>query len=277
MKRVCFWVFFFFAITAKGQELYVFTEPASNMPAHSISARIRSEFMGPQAWHTRAMQRVMPDLMFGVSKKWMVHVGASFGNMHTNNFSWESVSTYIKYRFFSNDDIHQHFRMAAFAEAAYSRSPFHQDEVNLGGDKSGVQAGIIATQLWNKFALSGTVGHTQILDKSRNSKTVIYVPSRIYQAMSYSLSGGYLLLPKEYTDYKQTNLNLYLEFLAQQSLDRSAYFIDMAPALQLIFNSNTKLNVGYRFELSGTMQRMAKNLWLVSVERTFLNVLRKRQ
>ena len=84
-------------------------------------------------------------------------------------------------------------------------------------------------------------------------------------------------MPKEYTDYKQTNLNLYLEFLAQQSLDRSAYFIDMAPALQLIFNSNTKLNVGYRFELSGTMQRMAKNLWLVSVERTFLNVLRKRQ
>jgi len=197
--------------------------------------------------------------------------------LHTNNFGWESVSTYIKYRFLSNDEIHQHFRMATFAEAAYSRSPFHQDEVNLGGDKSGVQVGIIATQLWNRFALSGTIGHTQILDKSRNSKNIIYVPSRIYQAMNYSLSGGYLLLPKEYTDYKQTNLNIYLEFLAQQSLDRKAYYVDMAPALQLIFNSNTKLNLGYRFQMSGTMQRMSKTRWLVGLERTFLNALAKKK
>jgi hypothetical protein len=276
MKQICFLVCFFFAAIAKGQELYVFTEPASNMPARSISLRLRGEFMGPQPWHNRPMQRLMPEVMFGLNKKWMLHVGTTFGNMHTNNFGWESVYTYIKYRFFSNDEIHQHFRMALFTEGAYSRSPFHQDEVSLGGDKSGVQAGIIATQLWNKLAISGTISHTQILDKSRNSKNVIYVPSRIYQAMSYSLSAGYLLLPKEYTDYKQTNLNLYTEFLAQQSLDRKAYYIDMAPAVQLIFNSNTKLNIGYRFELSGTMQRMAKNSWLVSIERTFLNALKKK-
>jgi hypothetical protein len=161
--------------------------------------------------------------------------------------------------------------MTAFAEAAYSRSPFHQDEVNVGGDKSGVQLGIIATQLWHKFALSATIIHTQLLDKSRNSKNVIYIPSRIYEAMSYSLSGGYLLLPFQYTDYKQTNLNLYTELLAQQSLDRKAYYVDLAPALQLIFNSNTKLNFGYRFQLDGTMQRMAKTGWLISIERTFLN------
>ena len=246
------------------------------MPAKSISVRVKGEFMGPQLWHNSSMQRIMPEVMFGLNKKWMLHVGTSFGNMHTNNFTWESVFTYIKYRFLSKDEIHQHFRMAAFAEAAYTRSPFHQDEVSLGGDKSGIQFGVIATQLWNRFALSGIIGHTQILDKSRNSKNVIYVPSRIYQAMNYSLSAGYLLLPKEYTDYKQTNLNLYTEFLAQQSLDRKAYYVDMAPALQLIFNSNTKLNVGYRFQLGGTMQRMAKTSWLISLERTFLNALKKK-
>ena len=267
---------FFFAITAKGQELYVFSEPASNMPARSVSVRIRGEYMKAQPWHTRSMQRIMPELMFGVNKKLMLHVNASFGNMHTNSFTWESVGTYLKYRFYSRDEIHQHFRMAAFAEAAYSRSPFHQDDVNIGGDKSGVQAGLIATQLWNKFALSGTVGHTQIFHSSRHSKNVIYVPSRIYQAMSYSLSGGYLLFPRQYSDYKQTNLNLYLEFLAQQSLDRSAYFIDIAPAIQLIFNSNTKLNIGYRSQLSGTMYRMANSSWLISIERTFLNALKKK-
>jgi hypothetical protein len=277
MKQIWVLIVFFFANNAKGQELYVFTEPASNMPAHSISLRLKGEYMRPQVWHNQPMHRLMPEIMFGLNKKWMLHTGFTLGDMHTNNFAWESVYTYIKYRFLSKDEIHEHFRMAAFAEGAYSRSPFHQDEVSLGGDKSGIQVGIIATQLWHKLAVSGSIAHTQILDKSRNSKNVIYVPSRIYQAMNYSLSAGYLLLPKEYTDYKQTNLNIYTEFLAQQSLDRKAHYVDVAPALQVIFNSNTKLNVGYRFQLGGTMQRMAKTSWLVSVERTFLNVLAKKK
>ena len=253
----------------------MFTEPASNMPAKSVSAKLTGEFMQPQPWHDQAMQRIMPEIMFGISKKWMLHAGTTFGNLHTDNLGWESIFLYNKYRFLSNDDIHKHFRMAAFVEASYTRSPFHQDEVSLEGDRSGIQLGIIATQLWNKLAVSATIDHVQVLDKSRNSKDVIYVPSRIYQVMDYSLSAGYLLLPREYTDYKQTNLNIYTEFLAQQSLDRKAYYIDMAPALQLIFNSNTKLNVGYRFQLSGTMQRMATDRWLISIERTFLNALKK--
>ena len=262
-------------MNVKGQELYVFTEPASNMPAKSISTKLTGEFMPPQPWHEQNMQRIMPEIMFGVSKKWMLHVGTTFGNMHTANFGWESIFLYNKYRFLSRDDVHKHFRMAAFVEAAYTRSPFHQDEVNLEGDRSGVQVGIIATQLWNKLALSATIDNSQVLDESRNNDAVIYVPSRIYQVMDYSLSAGYLLFPREYTDYKQTNLNLYTEFLAQQSLDRKAYYVDMAPALQLIFNSNTKLNIGYRFQLSGTMERMAKTSWLISIERTFLNALKK--
>jgi len=276
MKIFCFIISCLFAFIAKGQELYVFTEPASNIPARSISAKLSGMFMAPQAWNDRPMQRYMPEVMFGVSKKWMLHVGTTFGDMHTSNFSWESVFLYNKYRFFSKDGIHRHFRMAAFAEAAYSRAPFHNDEVSLQGDKSGIQFGVIATQLWNKLAVSATVSHTQLLDKSRNSKNTIYIPSRIYQAMNYSLSAGYLLFPKEYTDYKQTNLNLYAEVLAQQSLDRKAYYVDLAPALQIIFNSNTKLNLGYRFELDGTMQRMAKSSWLISLERTFLGAIKGR-
>jgi hypothetical protein len=95
--------------------------------------------------------------------------------------------------------------------------------------------------------------------------------------MNYSLSAGYLVFPREYTDYKQLNLNLYAELLAQQSIDRKAHYVDLAPAVQLIFNSNTKLNLGYRFQLGGTMQRMAEsNNWLISLERTFLNALKKK-
>ena len=106
---------------------------------------------------------------------------------------------------------------------------------------------------------------------------MIYVPERNYSGMNYSLSAGYLLFPKEYTDYKQTNLNIYTEFLAAQTLDRQTWYIDAAPAIQLIFNSNSKLNVGYRFQLSGDMERMSKTQWLISFERTFLNALGKKR
>ena len=214
------------------------------MPAHSLSAKLSANYIGKlQGNLNRFMQRYTPELMFGINKKWMMHVGGTFADMHTTNFRWESVYLYGKYRFISNDELHSHFRMAAFADASYSRSPYHYDEISLQGDKSGVQLGIIATQLWNRLAVSATVSHIQVLDKSRNNK-VLYIPSRIYQVMNYSLSAGYLVLPFEYTDYKQTNLNIYTEVLAQQSLDRKAYYVDLAPAVQLIFNSNAKLEPG---------------------------------
>jgi len=247
------------------------------MPAHSLSAKLSANYIGKlQGSQNRFMQRYTPELMFGFSKKWMVHIGGTFADMHTTNFRWESVYIYGKYRFISNDELHSHFRMAAFADAAYSRSPYHYDEVSLQGDKSGVQLGIIATQLWNKLAVSATVSHIQALDESRNDK-VQYIPSRIYQVMNYSLSAGYLLLPFEYTDYKQTNLNLYGEILAQQSLDRKVHYIDLAPSIQLIFNSNAKLNMGYRFQLNGDIQRMTESSWLISFERTFLGALKKKK
>jgi hypothetical protein len=277
MKKIIFFVMLCCAYTAKGQELYVYSEPASNMPTGSLSAKFSASYVGrqPQSGN-RFMQRYTPELMVGINKNWMVHVGTTFADMHTQNFRWESVYMYAKYRFLSKDELHSHFRMAVFADAAYSRSPFHYDEISLQGDKSGVQLGVIATQLWNKFALSATASHLQALDESRNDK-VEYIPSRIYKAMNYSLSGGYLLLPFQYTDYKQTNLNLYTEFLAQQSLDRKAWYVDMAPAIQLIFNSNAKLNLGYRFQLKGDMQRMTSNSWLISFERTFLNALPRKK
>jgi hypothetical protein len=241
------------------------------MPAKSISVKLSANLMGPQPWHNRFMQRYTPELMFGISKKIMIHTAVTFADMHTTNFRWESVYLYGKYRFLSKDDVHKHFRMAVFGDAAYSRSPFHNDEISLAGDKSGVQAGLIATQLINKLAISATLSHIQVLDKSRNDK-VIYVPSRNYQSINYSLSAGYLLIPREYTDYNQLNINFYTELLGQQTLDRKTYFIDLAPAFQFIFNSNFKLNIGYRFQLNGNSERMSDKSWLISVERTFLNV-----
>lgn len=276
MKKYC--TFFILALSLSrlnAQELYVYTEPASNMPAHSISAKLTGHFVTSDNIYGRFSQRYMPEIMFGLSKKWMVHLYGTAANMHTDNFKIESGGLYVKYRFLSHDDVHRHFRMAIFGDVSKTNAPFHYDEISLMGDKGGVDAGLIATQLLDRLAFSATVGHVQALHKSRTDK-VLYIPGRSYQAMNYSLSAGYLLLPRNYTGFKQTNVNLYTEFLAQQTLDRKKHYIDMAPAVQFIFNSISKLNIGYRFQLTGNMQRMAGESWLVSYEYTFLNALKKR-
>ena len=61
------------------------------------------------------------------------------------------------------------------------------------------------------------------------------------------------MLPKEYKDYKQTNLNLMLEFLNQYNLGSGKYYIDIAPAAQLIINSVARVDVGYRHQLRSSL------------------------
>ena len=275
MPAVILFFMLLFSLQAGSQELFVSTEPASNIPAKSLSARLSGHFVAVDRVYDRPARRYMPELSYGVSKNLMVQAGVTFSNMHTSHFQYESFNVYAKYRFLSRDEVHQHFRMAAFVAASKTSAPFHYDEASLMGDKTGAELGLITTQLWNRFALSGTISHLQLLDASRFTK-VVYLPERFYSLMNYSLSTGYLLLPKTYSNYKQVNVNLYVEALAQETVPAHKYFIDLAPALQAIFFSNTKLNISHRFQLSSTMDRMTKRSWMISLERTFLNVGKKR-
>lgn len=276
MKKYLLLILLLPALGSGAQELYVFSDPASNLPANALSVKVSEHFLSRGRINKQFTNRLMPQVLFGISKKWQLSLSGTLANMHTATFRTESANLNIKYRFLSHDQLHKHFRMAVFAEASATRAPFHFDEITLMGDKDGIEAGVIATQLWHKLALSGTLSHTQVLHPSRKDN-VIYVPSRKYESLNYSVSAGYLLFPRQYTDYRQTNLNLYLEWLGQQTLDRKSYYLDMAPALQLIFNSNAKLNLGYRFQLSGSMQRMTRSSWLLSFERSFLGALKKKK
>jgi hypothetical protein len=259
-------------VTVSAQELYVFTEPASNMPSRSISAKLTSRMQ--KGIHSgKFEQRYAPEIMFGLNKNWMVHAAASFSDMYSTGLRWEAVWLYAKYRFLSIDQVHRHFRMAGFAEYAHSRNRVFYDELSLQGDHSGIQAGIIATQLLNKLAVSSTIS----LLKVTSTKPKVFPDAYPYSSLNYSLSAGYLVLPVTYTDFNQTNLNLYVELLGQRTMDKPLYFTDLAPAVQLIFNSNSKLNIGYRLQLYSNMHRMSNKSWLVGFERTFLNAIRRKK
>jgi len=271
-KAVCLIILLYCVEAATGQELYVFTEPASNMPARSIAAKLTSRFQ--KGYHSSSFeQRYAPEIMLGLNKNLMLHAATSFSDMYSTSLRWESTWLYAKYRFLTVDKIHRHFRLAVFGEYAYSRNDLFYDELSLQGDQSGWQGGMIATQLLNKLALSSTLSLLKVTSEKPEVNPDVYP----YSAFNYSLSAGYLLLPFNYTDFNQTNLNLYVELLGQQTLDKSLFYTDLAPAIQLIFNSNFKVNAGYRFQLNSNMHRMSENSWLVSIERTFLNAIQRRK
>jgi hypothetical protein len=269
-------VIFSLSKPSTAQELYVFSEPASNMPAKALSIKYNGKFL--QGYHSgKTEQRQALAVQMGLNKKWMLRAGTTISDMYSHPVTqWESVNLYTKYRFLSKDGVHKHFRAAAFLEASYSRNDLFYDELSLEGDQSGVQAGLVFTQLLHKLALSSTLSILEVIHQQRredNSSPGQYP----YSSFNYSLSAGYLLFPVKYVSYKQTNLNLYLELLGNNTLDKKLYFVDLAPAIQLIFSSNTKVNAGYRFQLNGNMHRMATESFLIGVETTFLNVLKPKR
>lgn len=273
MKQIIVCCLLLISVTGQSQELYVFSEPASNMPAKSMGARVSTMF--GRGYHGENMYRLQPEVQFGFNKNFMMHIGTTVSNMYTPSSRWESVYLYGKYRFLSIDDMHKHFRMAAFGEVSHSRNEYHFEEVNITGDRSGFQVGLIATQLVNKLAVSATVSHTQAMDPTRYDR-VQYTPKPTYSSFNYSLSAGYLILPFEYRSYDQLNMNIYLELLGQQTLDRKTYYVDLAPALQFIIGSNTKLNLGYRRQLRSNQFRSMQKSFLIAVEHTFFNALKKK-
>lgn len=283
-----------FFLTGFAQELYPFTEPASNMPAKSLAVRFNVMRM-PMNFDTTKNWRFMPEFSIGVNKKLMLHVSLSASNMFQEKIKLESGSLYAKYRFLSNDDIHTHFRMAAFGKVALSNNPtfmqrvtkhilpgniiheiFHAhktDDLTLDGNQSGMQFGIIATQLVHKLAVSASLSH---INRWNNLGNKNFFETDARNAMQYSLSAGLLLFPRSYKDYKQTNLNLYVEFLGSNLLDSKGHFLDIAPAVQLIFNSTSKLNLGYRGQIRGNMRRFNNKTYLISYEWQFLNLFKKK-
>lgn len=271
MRQLPLLFFFLLCSSLRAQELYVFTDPASNIPARSMNVKLKSHGVGRDMIFDRATYRVMPQVMAGLTRNLQVRFMASASNMHTSSLEAESIGLGLKYRLYSADGVQRHFRLAAYMDGVLTRIPFHYEEITMMGDKTGVEAGLIATQLWHKFALSGSLSRTEVLDASRYDGRP-YFPERQYRSLNYSLSAGYLLFPREYRNYKQPNFNIYLECIGQRLLGTDFYYIDLAPAVQLILSSRTKINFGRRYQVQGNMQRMARQGWLASIETSFLQV-----
>ncbi|WP_443937267.1 hypothetical protein [Pedobacter sp. MW01-1-1] len=249
------------------QELYVFTEPASNMPKNSIGIRITNEGMK----NPNFMNRTIPEVMFGISKNLMVHTQAFLSDMD-GKYRFEGASLYAKYRFLSLDNAQSHFRAAAFGRISSSKRETFSRDINLEGDNKGVQGGLIFTQLLHKLALSATLGYSHAFNDNDKQRVAMPEPNNM---LSYSLSSGYLVLPIVYKNYAQPNFNIYVEALGKTDPSSGQSYLDLAPALQVIINSKTRIDLGYRFQTYGNIEnRYNKNMYLVRAEFNFFNILK---
>lgn len=247
------------------QELFVMTEPASNMPTSSIGVRDMSLFAFKK--NDGYNYHNMPELMWGVNKDWMIHASAFLSNKQ-GDLMLEGGSLYAKYRFFSVDDLHSHFRLAAYGRISTSNAEIHQEDIETMGMNSGYEIGAVATQLINKTALSATVSY----ERAFNNQGNIFPAEWSNSAMNYTFSVGQLMYPKKYTSFKQTNINAMLEFLGQRLNQNGKSYLDVVPSIQFIINSQARIDLGYRRQIYSDMERISSNSILLKLEYTFFNV-----
>ncbi len=263
------WMCCMAALKSVAQELYVYTDPASNMPAKSIGVRLT--LMGHLDEGRNS--RIAPELMLGLHKNLMVHASGFLSDMD-GNYQMEGAALSAKYRFLSMDEFQSHFRAAAYGKVSYSKRPLYSEDLNLEGDHSGWQGGFVFTQLIHKLALSATVGYSQRLGTQEPAFNGVKLPEEM---VNFSLSSGYLLFPIVYTNYKEPNFNVYAEVLGKTNPESGHTYVDMAPALQIILNSRTRIDLGYRFQITGNMPgRVQKNMYLLRAEFNFFNALSKK-
>ncbi len=95
----------------------------------------------------------------------------------------------------------------------------HLAEAELLTHNSGVGGGLITTYLKSHFAATATLSYTVPFEYKGNAYDKyggVYPTTFVYSnAVNYDLALGYLLFPQHYKSYKQTNINLYLEFLGR--------------------------------------------------------------
>lgn len=250
---------------AFSQELYINTEPASNMATHSLGIRIENQgYFNPSY-----KDRTSIELMFGANKNLMLHGSLYASDYYQPNQHFEGGSVYAKYRFFSVDSVQSHFRGAFFVKAAAINNPVPYQEISLEGDNSGVQTGVVFTRLIHKLAISVSESYLRAFP---NTGDFAIPPGNSHDALAYTLSAGYLLFPRKYENYNQVNLNIYAELLGKNNPGYGQSYLDVAPGLQLIINSFIRVDFAYRTPLYNDMVRSSANTYLLRLEYNLFNV-----
>lgn len=246
MGYFCRIIFLFFALLtnhAFSQELYPLSEPASNVPKGVLGVRLFAENY-KQAGQPRNMGGLR--LMYGITPKLTLLVNATASNHHDKQLPRDLITHthignqtifytnkinlgksypyrfggfhfYSKYRYLTIDGDGTHFRAAVYGEYSLVKTAHDEAETDLMEDNGGYGGGFLFTLLHKKLAVSLTTGAAFPKKYQEDAYPTSYSPAvkteLIYgRTLIYNLSFGYLIFPKKYSDYNETNYNVYVEF-----------------------------------------------------------------
>jgi hypothetical protein len=292
-------IFFLPFFNCVGQELYPLNESASSVPKGAIGVRASTQNYN-EVSTTRSLEVLR--IMYGLTPKLSITATGSISNHHskklppdlithshtgnqTNYYTqsilrgvsypylFNGIHVFAKYRMLSFDKQNEHVRMALYAEWSNVAQAHDEAEPNLMDDTGGYGGGAIATWLKKRFAVSLTYGFIKPNSYSETQPDYTGgpdLPTTIYygDASKYSLSFGYRLSPKYYTDYNQANWNVYVELMGkkydaakvvQNGVEittqaialTSGSYMEIHPGIQRIVKSNLRIDFSVGFSLAG--------------------------
>ena len=261
-------IFLFFLILviifndSYSQELYINSEPASLIPKGTKVVRLsysniiidESNALGDVA----NAFLMTPSLAYGLSKKIMISTSFQFANRPyeqglVSNFGFNGFKFYSKQRIYTTDKQKNHTRLSSFLKYSFHKDNFMKGNIDLDLQNKGFELGLIGTQLIKKLAISITSAYIRANDINDDSNNLINLST-----FKNSLSAGYLLLPRKYKSYKQTNFNLYLEYLTNTIMNKTfpvrynRFSSTLAPGLQFVILSRSRLDFSYKIRKGDT-------------------------
>ena len=217
MRNLILTLFLLISNITFSQELYINAEPASLIPKGSkvlslVNSNIFLNGVDGLDNSLGTATLLMPSLSYGISKRLMIRVSLQLSNNpfvdYYPNWRFNGFKFYSKQRILSSDRPKYHTRLSSFIKGSYHNDKFMKNNLDIDIQDSGLQFGLIGTQLVNKFAISITSG------------LGFYTKEDLNLFMN-SFSLGYLVLPRKYKSYKQTNFNVYLEYKTNTILNNS--------------------------------------------------------
>ena len=245
------------------QELYINSEPASLIPKGTKVVRFTNSNIFLDGSNIMGSIGnafiVTPSLSYGISKKIMVSGSIQFANKPyeqdmTPNFGLNGFKIYSKQRILSTDKQKYHTRLSSFIKYSYHEDKFMKDNIDIDLQDTGFELGLIGTQLINKLAISITTAITRIsnIDEKFTQGSTVKWQTTNLNTFKNSISAGYLLFPRKYNSYKQTNFNLYVEYLTNTILNENfpvrydKFRSTFAPGIQFIIMSRSRLDFSYK-------------------------------
>ncbi|MEJ1242206.1 hypothetical protein WBG78_28920 [Chryseolinea sp. T2] len=286
--------------------MFPFSEAASTIPKGAIGLRLGSHI---HTGYSSINHRDYLRAMIGVSSNFSLYLTCSASNLHVDKvkgslndyynkyhnhsssqaifpYRLEGFLIYTKWRLLSIDSKKEHFRVALTNEVAVNKAAHLDAFPNLSGDQSGMGIGFIATKLKNNFAVSasGCFRHFFQSTRATGNGELSFQPANSFDI---NLSFGYLCYPREYTSYKDINVNAYFELgtriygaatLVQDNYLinteqfpylKEGYYLRAYPGIQFIVSSKWRFDLNAEIPLVVTDGIVKYSIFSVGIQRYF--------